>query len=145
MQRPWRVAAYWRAMCGLLTLLPYAVKDHLLRSGTTQGRPTSVAITSVISEKMPYSCLCLLPNDLSLCQVDKNKTKQTNKKLHPKPQPGQLQPQPQARFQTWGLMRHATTILDWKEGVLSYGQAQRAGEQLWGLLRANSFAYIYAF
>jgi fatty acid desaturase len=36
-QRPWRSAAYWLALYGLLNLLSYRTEDHQSRDGTTHN------------------------------------------------------------------------------------------------------------
>ena len=37
MQRPWRIAVYWVASHGLLSLLSYRTQDHQPRDGTTHN------------------------------------------------------------------------------------------------------------
>jgi hypothetical protein len=40
MQRPWKDAAYWPALPGLLSLLSYRTQDYQPRDGTTHNRPS---------------------------------------------------------------------------------------------------------
>ena len=45
MQRPWKGAAYWLALHGLLSLLSYRTQDHQPRDGTAHselGPPLSI-------------------------------------------------------------------------------------------------------
>lgn len=68
-QRPQRAAAYWLALCDLLSLNSYSAQDHLPGVATL---PVGWAFPQgSLVKKMPTFSHLRVPNHLSVCQVDR--------------------------------------------------------------------------
>lgn len=53
-QRLWKSAAYWLALSGLLSLLPYRTQDHKPRDGPTHNQLGSPYPHQSLIKRMPY-------------------------------------------------------------------------------------------